>query len=334
VTTHQTDIEELARRVRSFAEVDCRGYSPLYERLALGIAGDNDLLELLARARPGQRRPVLLLAAVNYLGGIRHLRASGTTNEFAPFREFCLDRRDDVLSIVETRATQTNEPGRSAVLLPLFRRVPEPLALIEVGASAGLNLLFDRYGYDYDGVRLGDGEPVLRCSSYLVPDRFPEVASRIGIDREPVDVTDDDAVAWLRACVFADQLDRVERLEQAVATARRDPPDIVRGNALDTLAGVVEAAPPDAHVVIVHTWVVTYFLRDERAAFFQLINDLGARRDITWISGEGPGVVPDLGLERGVHSAVGEITFRNGDKQATVLGFCHPHGNWFRRPEA
>src|SRR5207244_8001200 len=97
------------------------------------------------------------------------------------------------------------------------------------------NQLFDRYAYDYNGARLGDGSPVLACDSFLVPDRFPEVAWRTGIDREPVDVTDDDAIAWLRACVYADQLERLERLEQAVAVARRDPPTIVPGDAVDVL---------------------------------------------------------------------------------------------------
>jgi hypothetical protein len=274
VADYATDIEELARRFTLFAEVDCRDYSPLYESLSLGIAGDEELLGLLARARPGQRRPTLFLAAVNYLGGIN--------SDFAAFREFCLDYRDELLDIIETRATQTNEVGRSAVLLPAFLRASEgePLALVEVGASAGLNLLFDRYAYDYEGIRLGQGTPLLSCASSLVPDRFPVVASRIGIDREPVDVTDPDAVAWLRACVFADHLDRVERLEQAVATARRDPPTIVAGSALDVLPDVVATTAVDARLVIFHTLVISYFLRHERAAFFELMDTLGRDRDL------------------------------------------------------
>jgi hypothetical protein len=322
---HTPDLEELARRFRSFAEVDCRGYSPLYEELALGIAQDDELLQLLARARPGQRRPTLFIAAANFLGGV---------GEFSAFRSFCLDNRDAMLDIIETRATQTNEVGRSAVLLPAFlHAAEEPLALVEVGASAGLNLLFDRYGYDYDGVRLGSGEPVLPCESFIVPDRIPEVASRIGIDREPVDINDEDAIAWLRACVFADQTARRQRLEQAVAVARRDPPTIVAGNAIDTLASVVDDVPTGAHLCIYHTYVVAYFLRDERPAFFELLDDIGARRDLTVISAEAPGVVPDFGLERGSMVALGALTYRGGEKRATVIGTCHPHGFWLRPPE-
>ncbi len=315
-----TDVAELARRFVSFAEVDCRGYSPLYESLSLQIAEDTELLGLLARARPGQRRPVLFLAAANYLGGM---------DDVDRFRAFCFDNRDALIEIIETRATQTNEVGRSAVLLPVLLRPPEPLALVEVGASAGLNLLFDRYGYDYgDGRRLGTGQPVLRCTSALVPDRFPHVASRVGIDREPVDVHNDEAVRWLRACVFADQAERVERLEQAVAVARRDPPALVAGDALDTLPAVAAGIPDDAHLVVFHTWVVTYFLRDERAAFFALLDEMGGQRDLTWISAEAPGVVPGFDVDRGPMTLVGEITYRAGRKTATALGVCHPHGAW------
>jgi hypothetical protein len=315
------ELAELARRFTLFAEVDCRDYSPLYERLSLEIAADDELLGLLARARPGQRRPVLFLAAANYLGGMR---------DPSTFREFCLDHRDALVEIIETRATQTNEVRRCAVLLPVFWRAPAPLALVEVGTSAGLNLLFDRYGYDYgDGRRFGAGPPVLECSAPGVDvDGFPEVAWRVGIDREPVDVTDDDAVAWLRACVFADQADRVQRLNDAVAVARRDPPRIVAGDAREVLSDVVLSAPADAHVVVFHTWVVTYFLRDQRADFFALFDELGRQRDLTWLSGESPGTIPDLGLERATQMTLGEIRYEGGMKSVNVIGRAHPHGNW------
>jgi hypothetical protein len=320
----------LARRFRSFADVDCRGYSPLYEGLSHRVADDDDLLDLLGLARPGQRRPVLFLAAVNFLGGMTG------TGDWPAFRQFCLDHRDAIVEIIETRATQTNEVGRCAVLLPAFQRAAlesgRPLALVEVGASAGLNLLFDRYSYRYGDVVLGSGTPMLSCDAppSVAPTAFPEVAWRVGIDREPVDVTDDAAVAWLRACVFADQLDRVARLDAAVTTAREQPPTIVAGDAIETLAAVVDAAPKDAHLCIFHTWVVSYFLRDQRTTFFDLLNALGAERDLTWISGEAPGVVPDLGLAQDVQTALGVVTFAGGAKRTSVVGTFHPHGAWLR----
>ncbi len=170
----------------------------------------------------------------------------------------------------------------------------------------------------------------MECSSFLVPDRFPIVASRLGIDREPVDVHDDDAVAWLRAGVFADQLDRVERLEQAVAVARAHPQPVVTGDVLTALPDVVAAIPDDSHLVVFHTWTVTYFLRDERVQFFELLDGVGAQRDLTVLSAEGGGVVADLGVGRTPSTVVGEVSYRDGVKQPRVIGSCHPHGAWLR----
>jgi hypothetical protein len=328
VSRYAPDLDNLARRFTQFAEIDCRGASPLYEKLGLGVAGDPTLLELLARARPGQRRPMLFMAAANFLGAF----ADGPV-EYADFRQFCLHHRDALVELIETRATQTNEVRRSALLLPLFLRPPQPLALIEVGASAGLNLLFDRYAYDYDGVRLGEGRPLLQCSSDLVPDRFPDVAWRMGVDREPVDVRDDEAIAWLRACIWPDQIERVQRFDEAVSMARHAPPTILAGNVLDVLADAIAAAPTDAHLCLFHTHVVAYFLNEERAAFFDMLDGIGAGRDLTVYSAEAATIVPGLLLERGPGIWVGELAYRGGAKTTTLLGESHPHAEWFRRPE-
>ncbi len=102
-----------------------------------------------------------------------------------------------------TRRTQTNEPARCAVLLPALAQLPQPLALVEVGSSAGLTMLFDRYSYDYGGYRLAGSDPdapVLRCEPrgpVPLPPRIPEIAWRAGLDLNPLDVTSDDDVRWL-----------------------------------------------------------------------------------------------------------------------------------------
>jgi hypothetical protein len=325
------DLEELSRRFVALGELEARGYSPLYEYLALAIADDPELLSMLAAARIGQRRPTLFLAAANLLGGIR----PGVT--FDEFRAFCLDHREALLAIIETRSTQTNEVRRSAVLLPVFveAAAARPISLLEVGASAGLNLLFDRYSYDYGGGRtLGEAAPVLpsEIPTDMIPTAFPTVTWRRGIDREPVDVHDDDAVAWLRACLWADQTDRVERFDQAVALAQTDPPTIVEANVLDVFLDVAAEAPSanDAHLVIFHTWVLSYFTRHERAQLFDLFDALGRTRDFTWISAEAPHIVTPLGLEPEPKTVMGIIRYLNGHRTTSVVGQCHPHGAWLR----
>ena len=326
---HTPDIEELARRFTLLGEVECRGYSPLYEELALGTAADPELLAMLAQARPGQRRPTLFLAAANFLGGIDPARG------FADFRAFCLEHRDDMLGVIETRATQTNEVRRSAVLLPAFVAAAQgrPIAIVEIGCSAGLNLLFDRYAYDYgDGRTLGTGQPLLpsEVDDAFVPSAFPDVVWRHGIDREPVDVRDDTAIAWLRACIWADQLDRIERFEEAVATVRQDPPPITQGDALDVLIDIVGRAPADAHLVVFHSWVVAYFLRDDRRRLFALMDEIGHARDLTWVAAESPHIIAPLGLAPEPRTVIGLIRYENGTQNASLFGECHPHGAWLR----
>ena len=160
-------LEALAQRFVRFADQECGDYAPLYDRLARGIAGDPELLTLAAHTWSGQQAPLLLLAAVHslLLGGVDHAlgafypsvthRAAVPPGDPMPaFRAFCRDYRNALLDLVSTGLVQTNEPRRCTVLLPAFATVARlaggrPLALIEIGASAGLNLLFDRYGYDY-----------------------------------------------------------------------------------------------------------------------------------------------------------------------------------------
>src|SRR5215218_1913808 len=151
----------LADRFACFALEECHDSSPLYERLALGVADDPAMLALAAYARPGQPTPNLLFAAVQYLllGGTPHPLAAfypGLAHDpvaggdpYPAFHDFCRQHADSIRELLETRLVQTNEVRRSACLLPAFCWVARlagdrPLALLEIGASAGLNLLWDR----------------------------------------------------------------------------------------------------------------------------------------------------------------------------------------------
>src|SRR6185312_7670698 len=126
-----------------FADEEARGRSPLYEELARGVAGDHEVIAFLLTLPKEKRQPNLLLAALR--------RVSGTPADWPDFRRKLAGNRDAIRSVMLARSTQTNEPARCATLLPVLARLPQPLALIEVGASAGLCLLPDFYAYDYGG---------------------------------------------------------------------------------------------------------------------------------------------------------------------------------------
>ncbi|TIT90923.1 MAG: DUF2332 family protein, partial [Mesorhizobium sp.] len=137
----EVGLAEIAARYARFADTEAHGRSPLYEELARAVAGDRVTLGFLSTLPDMKRQPNLLLAAV------RHL--FGTPTGWTEFRQALLAHPNAVRSLMLERSTQTNEPGRCAALLPVLARLPQPLALLEVGTSAGLCLMPDLYGYDY-----------------------------------------------------------------------------------------------------------------------------------------------------------------------------------------
>src|ERR1043166_8704703 len=214
----------LAERYRRFAANEARGSSPLYEHLALHVAGSAGILDFLLSLPAERRQPNLLLAAVRHAVRVPH--------DGGELERFIRAHRPDIVRVMLSRATQTNEPARCAVMLPLLARLPQPLALIEVGASAGLCLLPDRYGYDYGRRRIA-GRPVFPCHASAatpLPDRQPEIVWRAGLDLNPIDLADGNQLAWLRTLVWPEQTERLARLDAAIAVARRDPPRLMRGD--------------------------------------------------------------------------------------------------------
>jgi hypothetical protein len=320
----------IAERYLRFAEHEVRGKSPLYEELARGAAGDPELLHILERVPESQQQPNLLFATVSYLGG--------TGSDYASFRGFVLERQADVVELLLTRRTQTNEVGRCAVLYPALARLAGPLALVEVGASAGLCLLPDRYAYEYRGRedRGGDLRPIvgelasplrLECAvAGPVPlgDRLPEVVFRVGIDLHPLDVRSDEDVRWLEACVWPEQTGRLQRLRTAIEIARAEAPLVLEGDLLELTARVAARAPAGARLVIFHSATLAYVSSEDRRRFAQTVRDLGA----TWLSNEGLGVL-ELDAQAELRERIGpdrESFILAQDDRA--LAFADPHGAW------
>jgi hypothetical protein len=280
---------ELAQRYLRFAEQEARGRSPLYDAFACAVAGSPQALGFLLTLPPAKRQPNLLLAAVR--------RCRGVAADGPAFLRSLLADPEPVRAVMLTHATQTNEPGRCATLLPVLARLKQPLALIEVGASAGLCLLPDRYGYDYGRRALhpeSAGHPVFPCDASAttpLPDALPRIAWRAGLDLNPLDPADPDAAAWLETLVWPEQTGRLDRLRAALRIAAEVRPRVDKGDLLgDDLARLCRAAPPAATLVIFHTAVLSYVPDPaKRAEFAARALSLGD----CWISNEGPDVFPD-----------------------------------------
>src|SRR5687767_4703860 len=214
------DPARIKRRYRQFADTGCKGYSDLYYGLALAVSEDDEVIGFIAQMPVIQ--PNLFFAAIQLLTGPDGMPETGSA-----VRAFVRQRGREIGDVMRLRRTQTNEVGRCAVLLPALP--PGPLALLEVGASAGLCLLLDRFHYEFGAVSVGEPSSLVRvrCTatgSVPLPRTVPLVVWRRGLDLSPIDMRDDDAVRWLLACVYADHRERRQRLEHAIDLARADRP--------------------------------------------------------------------------------------------------------------
>ncbi|WP_370288320.1 DUF2332 family protein [Nocardioides sp.] len=292
---------EIAAEFRAFATRHAPATSTAYARWAAAITEDDATLDRLALLPIARRQPTLLLAAARWLGA-----EPGDVDDLS---HLVRERWHDVAAVMATRLTQTNEIGRCGVLLPLLASLPQPLALLEIGASAGLCLLPDCFAYRWTAA---DGSshalaPARPCPStplietaiagpVPLPTHLPEIVWRAGFDLAPVDLADDDAAAWLRNLVWPGDDDRAARLASAIELARSSPdrPPVVAGDLrgeLDDLRDLAAQAPPEATLVVLHSAVLCYLDPAERTRVVGVVRDLPGH----WISNEAAGVL-GLGL--------------------------------------
>ena len=334
-----------------FAETATAGYSPVYTEIARSVAGDREILALVEAAVPASNLPPLLLAAVNFLllGGLDHPLAGVYAGKAEPadgpalFRDLCLSHRSEIVEVMRSHRVQTNEVGRSALVGPALAwaaaRLPLPFRLVDVGSSAGLNLLCDRYYLDY-GAHGTTGDPAapvhVECEVKggvpPIAPALPEIDERIGIDLDPPDLRHPDDARWLLACVWPGT-NRVERTERAIALAAADPPVVLRGDAVDLLPQVL-AAPPAGTDVILTTWSFSYFPAQAKSRMVDILARRGTVRPLVWVACDLPGVVdavdapepPDHGA--GSADLMSAVVFDADGAHPSVLAFGHSHGLW------
>jgi hypothetical protein len=290
-TAPKSDLRsQIAARYRRFARFGAAGRSPVYERITNAVADDAQILDWLAAMPEPKHQPNLLLGAVRFL--------YGTPEDPDEFISLVHERWEHIAAVITVRSTQTNEPARCATLLPVLAGLSQPLALLEVGASAGLCLLVDRYAYAYDGtvieptVRSAATPPRFHCHASPrtpLPARNIEVAWRAGLDRRPLELANDEDIRWLEALVWPGEEYRIPRLRAAIEVARADPPRLVVGDLRWDLRGLAAEAPPDATLVVYHTAVLAYVRKpEERMAFAQSVADIGG----VWLANEGIESIP------------------------------------------
>jgi hypothetical protein len=250
---------------------------------------------------------------------------------------------DELRSLLPNVRLQTNEVARCANLLPAFELVYQrggckPLALIEIGASAGFNLYWDRYAYLYETVdhstyRRGDvASPMLiHCTlqgEHLppLPTTMPVVASRTGLDLKPLDCLDAQEMRWLRACIWPEESWRYQLLDAVLAVVQKDPPRVLAGEAYDLLPDLLAAIPADHTICLYHSYALLHNAVPMRDRIFDLLATHSRAHDLYRISLEWDHVnrwpIPRLEL----------FTYQGGEQtRQEWFANCDVHGrtmNW------
>lgn len=361
------DWERLAQQYRDYARFELATHgSPIYAAVCARLADDAPIGGLALEAQAGFRTPLILLAGVHrlLLDGLRHPLAAWYPSLagadaraiddglYPAFADLVVHHRAQVADLVATHTTQTNEARRTVLLVPPLGMIGAeaggPIALLEVGASAGLNLLPDRYGFTIGDAPSGDRASPVQISCAVrgtlrppVPRVLPPIGWRAGLDIHPLDVRRPETLAWLRALTWPEHLDRMATLERAVALALADPPRVVQGDLADDLPALAGEVPSEQALVVIDTWVLAYVTPARRLAFVRGLRDVAAARGApVWlVSCEGQAVLASLELGigeapddgSGGYSALSLHRFDpDGGSRHDLLAECHAHGRWIR----
>jgi hypothetical protein len=354
---------ELAKaRLTNFAVNEAAGISPLYELLGTHAKDDDEVAALLAAAPENFAHGTLFFAAAQRLVQSEpwielanyYLTMGGS---FGPdervwplFREFVLDRADKMRELISTRTTQTNEVRRVATMFPAIAQAAKeakgPIGLLEVGTSAGLLLGVDRYGYRYtneagEQVNAGPAKTqlVLTCAVSGSPlPRLPKklvVGAKVGLDRRPIDLRDEEELAWLEACVWADQPERSRRLRVAAEMQEKDRPTLVAGDAIEGLADAVAAVPAELPLVVLTSHVLPYISDARGQELVAALADVAATRPLWWVSQEHymaamtylvPGRTDFEDSFREIRGVLGLVRWDSGRPETRLLGRTGAHG--------
>lgn len=326
--------------------------APLYAALAAGVAEDADLCAMAALAGPGQPPDHLLFAAAELVltgnsddplaGYFPTLTATAKSPgaAFESFRAFCLAHRAAIEALIRTRAVQTTFLNRAGLIAPAARvvadRAGEPLSLIEIGCSAGLLTLFDHYQYDFGAEgRFGDaGRPLVAAPNFVGARRPksgppPRVGARVGLDLNPINVSDPFERRWIEALAPPDWTAQRAQLAAALEYRAKTPLRTIAGDAMLALPALIEEMP--APLVVMHSYCLYQWPATVQCALHASLQQASARREIyrlgvDIVTGWRPA---ELGVFDPASPRMFDIfltTYAQGVAATEVLGRCDPWG--------
>lgn len=337
------ETNQLAKRFKTFAKKECAGSSELYEYLSIKVAEDDELLKLCAHAREGQPVPNLFLGAVHYLllDGAEHelnlyypsivKKPKAPQESFPSFKNFCSTYKEQIIPILKSKLVQTNEVRRCGYLYPSFtyvyNKVKKPLALIEIGTSAGFQLLWDKYAYTYntDGVYGNTDSDVLIKTEIIgeniptLPQISPPVAWRYGLDLHLNDISNMEDFLWLNALIWPEHRERRVLFKKAAKSVMENKKDLhlTEGDGVGLLPSIVGQIPDNSPICIFHTHVANQMPEHVKRRLIDNIKRISKDRDVFHLYNniwDG-----DLHLD----------SFINGVEHNELIARTDGHGRWF-----
>lgn len=331
----------LSEKFRNFSKNECKGSSDLYEHLSFRIAEDEEILALASHAREGQPVPNLLFGAVHYLllKGKNHClnefylsivkNPENPEESYFYFKDFCNQYTDEIIHILKNKLVQTNEVRRCAYLFPtfnyIFKHGKKSLALIEIGTSAGLQLLWDKYSYSYGTNEVfGDANSEVHITAEVEGEKYPflkreipPVGPRIGIDLNVLDLTNDEDYLWLNALIWPDHQERRALFGKAAGYVKETSLTLIEGDGVELLPGLSKEIPSDYAICVFHTHVANQMPLEVKEKLFKQVKSIGSDREIFHIYNN----VQDKDLH---------LDYYMGGKEFTnKVGKTEGHGRWF-----
>ncbi|UOQ48948.1 DUF2332 domain-containing protein [Gracilibacillus caseinilyticus] len=334
-------VSQLSKVFRTFAERECTGSSPLYEYLSLKIADDSELIALASHAKQGQPIPNLLFGAVHFLlltGKDHKLKEfypsivdnpSSVRDSFPYFKDFCLNHSSEIKDMIQNKLVQTNEVRRCAYLFPVFQyifdTVHKPLAQIEIGTSAGLQLLWDKYSYSYGSNEIyGNRNADVHLYSIIkkgkmpfLKDNIPPVANRIGVDLHTVDLKKETEYLWLNALIWPEHHERRVLFQKASRCVKENHLTLIDGDGVELLPNLTENISNDYCICVFHTHVANQMPEDAVNKLLHHVKMIGENREIFHIYNN----IED----RDLHLQY----YVDGTEYVKRIGQTDGHGRWF-----
>ena len=345
----EIEIEKVQERFKLFAEQECKSSSEFYYDLSLKISKDDELSRMSSYASYGQPIPNIFFGAVHYLvlknkncqlASYYPSITKSLKNPALPFdvfKDFCLNNESQIIELISTRIVQTNVVNRCSYLTPilseLINKGQKNACIMDIGASAGLNLNFDLYEYWTNGQKIfGDSSVKIEFEtkdSAIIPILPINYSVRkIGIDQHLINPQNEDEKRWLNALIWSDHLERFNSMEKALELRQNGGIEMFQASTVPQFEEIINGQRNDETLIVYATHTLYQFSQESRQDFFTMLDRIGKKRDFHFLSVESTRYLQE---KYDSSQTVIELTsYASGMKNEEIIAETNGHGNWVR----